>query len=146
MDTFHITAKAVSQRKNKHTKFFVSDTEFVYAYLTKSKSEIPDPVKVFTKEIGVPVALILVLEGTQKSNNLDKVTKDMECKLKFLERKTQWANLAEPYIGLLKEAVRKDMKDTDSPLKFWDYCAERCVKINNLTARNLFQMHGSNEN
>ena len=38
------------------------------------------------------------------------------------------------------------MKDTDSPLKFWDYCAERRVKINNLTAKNLFQLHGSNAN
>ena len=54
--------------------------------------------------------------------------------------------VAELYIGLLKEAVRKDMKDTDSPLRFWDYCAERRVKINNLTAKNLFQLHGSNAN
>ena len=38
------------------------------------------------------------------------------------------------------------MKDTDSPLIFWDYCAERRVKINNLTAKNLFQLHGSNAN
>ena len=127
-------------------QLFVSDTGFMYVYPMKSKSEIPDAVKAFAKEIGVPVSLILDPEGTQKSNELDKITKDMGCKLKFLERKTQWANLAELYIGLLKEAVRKDMKDTDSPLKFWDYCAERRVKINNLTAKNLFQLHGSNAN
>ena len=66
--------------------------------------------------------------------------------MKFLERRTQWANLAELYIGLLKEDVRKDMKDSDSPLKFWDFCAERRVCINNLTAKNLFQLHGSNAN
>ena len=70
----------------------------------------------------------------------------MCCRLKFLERATQWANLAELYIGLLKEAVRKDMKDSDSPLKFWDYYAERRVLINNLNSENLFQLNGADVN
>ena len=54
--------------------------------------------------------------------------------------------MAELYIGLLKEAVRKDMKDSDSPLKFWDFCAERRVLINNLTLKNLFKLNGVNAN
>ena len=70
----------------------------------------------------------------------------MNCPLKFLERRTQWANLAELYIGLLKEAVRKDMKDSDIQLKFWDYCAKRRVLINNLTAKGLHKLQGSNAN
>ena len=36
------------------------------------------------------------------------------------------------------------MRNTDSPLRFWDWCAERRAKINNLTAKNLFQLNGSN--
>ena len=64
---------------------------------------------------------------------LSKATKEMCCPLKYLERATQWGNLAELYIGLLKEAVRKDMKDSDSPLRFWDYCEDSRVLINNLT-------------
>ena len=74
------------------------------------------------------------------------MTKDMCCPLKFLERATQWGNLAELYIGLLEEAVRKDMKDSDSPLRFWDYCAEQRVMINNLTLKILFQLNGANAN
>ena len=66
--------------------------------------------------------------------------------MKYLKRATQWGNLAELYIVLLKEAVRKDMKDSDSPLKFWDYCAERRVLINNLTSKNLFKLNGANAN
>ena len=89
MDMFHVTAKAVSQRKNKHMQLFVSDTGFMFVYPMESKSEIPNAVKAFAKEIVVPVALILDPEGTQRSNNLDKITKDMGCKLKFLERQTQ---------------------------------------------------------
>ena len=66
--------------------------------------------------------------------------------LKFLERRTQWVNLAELYIGLLKEMVCKDMKDSDSPLKLWDYYAKQRVLINNLTFKNLFQLDGANKN
>ena len=33
-----------------------------------------------------------------------------------------------------------------SPLKFWDYCAERRVLINILTSKNLFQLDGGNVN
>ena len=54
----------------------------------------------------------------------------------------QWANRAELYVGLFKEAVRKDMLDTDSPLIFLDYCTERRALITNMTAKNLFQLQG----
>ena len=115
-------------------------------YPMKLKTETFNPVKAFAKQIGVPTSLILDPEGTQISRELNKVMKDMCSPLKFLERRTQCANLAELYIGLLKEAVRKDMKDSDSPLKFWDYCAEQRVLINNLTSENLFQLNGANTN
>ena len=42
-------------------------------------------------------------------------------KLKLLEESTQWANFAERYTGILKSAVRKDLYESDCPLKFWDY-------------------------
>ena len=66
----------------------------------------------------MPTALILDPAGEQRSKELEKVTKEIACPLKYLKRATQWGNLAELYIGLLKEVVRKDMKDSDSPLKF----------------------------
>ena len=146
MDTFQVTAKAISQQGNRYMQLFVSDTGYMFVYPMKAKTEIVNAVKAFAKQIGVPTALILDPEGTQTSKELAKVTKDMCCPLKFLERATQWGNLAELYIGLLKEAVRKDMKDSDSPLRFWDYCAERRVMINNLTSKNLFQLNGANAN
>ena len=55
---------------------------------------------------------------------------------------TPWANKAKLYIGLIKEAVRKDMKASDCPPAFWDYCVERRTRINNLTAKDLFTLHG----
>ena len=77
---------------------------------------------------------------------LNKEAKEIWCPLKYLERKTQWANLAELYIGLLMEAVYKDMKESDSLLKFWGYCTEQHVLTNNLTSKSLFQLNGANTN
>jgi hypothetical protein len=36
------------------------------------------------------------------------------------------------------------MKESDCPLAFWDYCVKRRARINNLTAKDLFTLHGSN--
>ena len=69
-------------------------------------TEIVNAGKAFAKAIGVPTALILDPEGTHKSEALKKAANDFNLPLKFLERRTQWANLAELYIGLLKEIVR----------------------------------------
>ena len=61
----------------------------------------------------------------------------------MLEEGTPWANKAELYIGIIKEAVHKDMK-SNCPLPLWDYCVERRSRINNLTAKDRFNLHGSN--
>jgi hypothetical protein len=45
---------------------------------------------------------------------------------------------------LLKELARKDMKDQDSPIVFWNYCIEKGARIHNLTAKSNFKLHGSN--
>ena len=63
--------------------------------------------------------------------------------LRLLEKNTPWSNKAELYIGIIKEAVRKDMKEANCPLAFWDYCIERRARINNLTAKNVFSLHGT---
>ena len=36
------------------------------------------------------------------------------------------------------------MRVSDCPMVFWDYCAERWARVNNLTARQLFQLQGQN--
>ena len=63
------------------------------------------------------------------------------------ERKwSDWSITEWVYIGLIKESIQNDLKDKDSPLVFWDYYAERRQLINNLTAKNVFQLDGSNPN
>jgi hypothetical protein len=36
------------------------------------------------------------------------------------------------------------MKESAAPIAFWDYCVERRARINNLTAKDIFKLHGSN--
>ena len=67
---------------------------------------------------------------------------DIGTQLQILEEGTLWANKAELFIGLIKEAVRKYMKGSNCPLAFWDYCVECRARINNLMPKSTFQLHG----
>ncbi len=145
MDTFFATKKAgKSSRGHSCCQLFVTDKGFVYVVPMKSKSEVLQAVKQFAKEIGAPDAIILDAAAEQKSQKLRKFCSKIGTTLRILEEGTPWANKAELYIGLIKEAVRKDMKESDCPLAFWDYCVERRARINNLTAKTMFKLHGTN--
>ena len=45
--------------------------------------------------------------------------------LKVLEAETQHANQAKLLVGMFKEATRKDLSASNSPIVLWDYCMER---------------------
>jgi hypothetical protein len=102
-------------------------------------------VEQFAKEIGAPDAIICDMAGEQTSRELKRCCQEIGTTLRVLEEGTPWANKTKLYIGLIKEAVRKDMKDSyDCPLAFWDFCVERRARINNLTAKDIFKLHGTN--
>ena len=141
-DTFFVTAKAASHRGYKCMQIFVSDKGYVYVVPMDSPKEFPKALKMFAKEVGVPEAIIADSHRSNKSKEVKQFCHKIGTTLRILEGSTQWANRAELYVGLFKEAVRKDMLDTNSPLIFWDYCAERRAMITNMTAKNLFQLQG----
>ena len=80
----------------------------------------------------------------QISDEVKQFLHNIGSSLHILEEGTPWAKRADLCIGLMKEAVHKEMKDYSSPLAFWDYCCERRAQINNLTAKKLFQLEGRN--
>jgi len=144
MDTFFATKKAgKSSRGHVCCQLFVTDKGFIYVVPMTSKSEVFLAVKQFCKEIGAPEAIICDPAREQTSQELRKFLNEAGSTLRALEEGTPWSNRAELYIGLLKEAVLRDMKDADSPLAFWDYCVECRARINNLTVKGLFQLHGT---
>ena len=81
---------------------------------------------------------------SQKSFEVKDFCKKIGTTLKLLEQGTQWANRAELYVELVKEAARKDICLSRSPLELWYYATERRAAIMSLTARDRFQLQGIN--
>jgi hypothetical protein len=101
-------------------------------------------LKQFAKDVGAPDVLVYDPHLAQTKWEVCDFCTQIETTLKVLEAETQWANCAELYIGLMKEATRKDMRSSGSPLVLWDYCMERCALIFQITAKKLFQLNESN--
>ena len=59
--------------------------------------------------------------------------------LQVLETGTPRVIRVELYIGFLKEAVRRDMCQSNSPMSLWCYCIEQRANIHNAIPRPLFQ-------
>eukprot|EP00957_Ditylum_brightwellii_P191816 14602535-Ditylum_brightwellii.AAC.1 len=111
----------------------------------KKESEVIQAVKQVTKKIGAPEAIICDGAWTQsKGKDILQFMAQVRTTLLVLEEDTPWANKAKLYISLFKQAIRKDMKESNFPLVFWDYCIEIRACINNLISKSLFQLHGNN--
>ncbi len=131
-----------STRGNIYAQVFVSDKGFLSVYPMKSQSEFQDALHWFCKEVGVPHQLVMDGHRAQKNLATKKFCHQVGTIMRVLEEGTPWANRAELYIGLLKEAVRKDLRMSHSPMVLWDYCMERRVAIHNSLPRPLFQNRG----
>jgi len=140
MDTFFASVKSL--RGYTCCQLFVSDKGYVHCCNMKSKAEVPQALRLFAKEVGVPDAIVCDKSGEQTSGEVKDLCYKFGTTLRQLEENTPWANKAELYIGLIKKAVLKDLKESDCPLVLWDYCIERRAMINNLTARDLFNLEG----
>ena len=112
-DTMFASPKAKSLRQNTCCQVFVSDKGYVAVYPMKSQSEFNSTPHWFCKQVGVPVSLIIDGHKAQKSNETRRFCSQVGTTLKILEIGTPWANRAELYIGLLKEAVRKDIGNSN---------------------------------
>ena len=125
-------------------QIFVSDKGYVKVYPMKSLTEYPSALRQFAKEVGAPDILVANPHKSQASKDMMDFCNKIGTTLRLLEQNTEWSNRAELYVGLMKEAVRKDIRLAGSPLVLWDYAAERRAAILSLTARDLFQLQGSN--
>ena len=117
MDTFFATKKGgQSSRGHMCCQLFVTDKGFIYIVPMRRKSKVLQAIKQFAKEIGAPTSIIADMASEQMSQEVRKFCNDIGTTLWALEEGTPWYNKAELYIGLLKEAVRKDMRESDSSM------------------------------
>jgi hypothetical protein len=98
---------------NTCCQLFVTDKGYIYVVPMKSKIEVLQAIKQFAKETGAPNAIICDMAGEQTSQPLRKFCNKISTTLRVLEEGTVWVNKAKLYIRLIKEAVRKDMKDSN---------------------------------
>jgi hypothetical protein len=124
-----VTGSAKSSHGNICAQLFVSDKEFVAIYPMKKHSDYFLALQQFAKDVGAPDVLVYDPHLAQTKWEVQEFCTQIGTTLKVLEAKTQWANRAELYIGLVKEAVHKDMQMTGSPLVLGDYCMERRALI-----------------
>jgi hypothetical protein len=101
-------------------------------------------LKQFAKDVGAPNVLVCDPHPAQTKREVCEFCTQIGTTLKVLEAETQWEIRAKLYIGLMKEATRKDMRSSGSPLVLWDYCMERRALIFQITTKKLFQLNGTN--
>ena len=143
MDTMFASGNhSKSLRGNTCAQIFTTDKGYIAVYPLMKKGDVPRAIKLFCKEVGVPDAFICDQSMEQTSKQVKAFIGDVGSSLRVLEEGTPWANRAELVIGQLKQAVRTDMKETNTPLCLWDYCLERRAIIANMTAKDLLQLRG----
>ena len=143
-DTMFAPKKAKSTRGNTCGQIYVLDKMFVAFHPMRTQSEYLSSLKRFAKEVGVPAKLVCDSHPSQKARDVKQFLASIGTTLQLLEAETQWSNRAELLVGMFKEATRKDMSESNSPIVLWDYCMERRALIYNCTAKQLFQLNGTN--
>lgn len=73
-----------------------------------------------------------------------KLCDECDCDIRVLEKGTQWANRAEKFVKIFKDAVISDLKESNCPMVLWCYCLQRRSEINNATAADNLALEGSN--
>ncbi len=116
MDTLFVTGAAKSLRGNICAQLFISDRGFAAFFPMKKQQDSFLAIKLFAKDVGAPEVLVCDPHLAQIKCEVREFCTQIGTMLKVLEAETQWANRAKLYIGLMKEATRKDMRSSGSPL------------------------------
>ena len=88
-------------------QIFVSDKGYVKVYPMKSLTEYPSALQKFAKGVGAPDILVADPHKSHASKEVMDFCNKIGTTLRLLEKKTQWDNRSELYVGVMKEAVRK---------------------------------------
>ena len=88
-DTLMVTKAAKSSRGYVYLQLFVSDKGYVAVYPMEKRSDFPDALHQFCKEVGVPIALVLDPAREQTSKAVRKFCNQVGTTLRILEESTQ---------------------------------------------------------
>ena len=141
MDTMFASIKSgKTTRGNTCLQLFVTDKGFVFVCPLRRKGDVPQAMKLFFRKVGVPEAIICDQGREQVQGESLKLMRESGTMVRQIEPNTPWSNRAERYIGMFKQAVKDLLHETNCPMRLWDYCVEYKARVNNSTARNLYQL------
>lgn len=141
MDTMFASSKSgATTRGNKCLQLFVTDRGFVFVCPLRTRSDMHHALRLFFKKVGVPDAIICDQGKEQIEGRSQQLMRDSGTMIRRIEPNTPWANRAERYIGMFKQGIRNTLQATNCPMRLWDYCAEHQARVNNATAKNLYQL------
>ena len=106
-----LETKNKSVKGNKYCHFFASNNGHINTHAMKSQDEFEIGLHWSYKEVGIPVGLILDGFSAQTKSSVKTICDQVNTTFKMLERANRWENIAELCVGLLNEAVRKDMRE-----------------------------------
>jgi hypothetical protein len=104
-DTLFVTGNVKSSQGNICGQIFVSDKKIVAFYPMKRQADYFLALKQFAKDVGVLEVLVCDPHLAQTKCEVQNFCTQIGTTLKVLEAEMQWANRAELYIGLMKEAT-----------------------------------------
>jgi len=142
MFTDTLFAKVKSVRGCNMAQMFVSDFNYLYIGLLRTRSEFPQALKHFFKRNGVPHSLIADGAKEQVKGESRRLCNLSSCSLIELEKDTPWANIAELQIGLCKRGRMRELKRTNAPMRFWCYLWDWYSRKNNVMAKDHYQLFG----
>ena len=127
-DTFFTTKEAGKSLQQKLAVSFLSQISNLYmTYQCNAKLMLSTHLSNLPRKIGAQRQTLWTLWVEQSKEALVQFCHEIGYTLRYIEEGTPWTNKAELYIGLIKEAVQKDMMKANSPISLWDYCVERCA-------------------
>ena len=140
MDTF--LSKIKSCRGNLVCQVFTTDFGYTHIAPMVDRKSLVHALKNMFKEIGVPPKIVCDGAREQVQGDANRLCQLSSCPVVELEQGTQQANRAERVVKKTKTEVKSDMKTSGSPGAFWDYCAVRQSKINNIVAHDTYILGG----
>ena len=144
VDTFY-AKKAKSMKSILQStcfQLFVTDKGYIYVCQLEKESDVRLEINIFTKHIGVSKALVTDGSKAKTSDDVKRFCIKIGTTLKILEQGVLWANLLETCIGILKAIMSKEMSESNSSLRLWDYCVELIHSVHNLMSTNEFKLQG----
>ena len=139
-DTFK--SNVISTRGNKYSQLFCNRGNYCVSYPMKKKSHAPHALSRMIHEVGIPNELLTDGAKELTLGEWGDICRKKKIYMQTTEPHSPWQNHAERIGGLVKRKMKRLMRETNTPIRLWDYCWEYCSTLRSLTASDHIQLDG----